>query len=219
MKESIWECMRLESDENVSPLMRPATPIGEKIYASLRLFIANKMDRFTLQSVLLEHGVSEQAVFSSNFQALLQRHHENAAVLFAHLRRALMQQLSPSITPVTVVNVITEIPLPTTTCHDAATMTARSQREKQLPATNATPLVTPRAPHYDPLPLKTGWNPMFDAKVKQLNKAHELAAKRLGKFLTDRPVAAAMLAVVPKSFVDKTLKEGEILKRRNSRQL
>jgi hypothetical protein len=213
--------MRLEKDENFSPLIRPISAVGLKVYAALRLFIANKVDRFKLQATLLELGVSEQAVFAAEFQQLLSRHVENAAVLFAQLRTPLMKEIgglaNNVVIPPVMIPVVTEEPSKV----DTGTMTARTSDNRksartQTPRVSASPLMTPRAPHYDPLPLKKGWNPMFDAQVRKITKAQELAAKKLIKVLKDRPVAASMLAVVPKSFVDRTLKEGELIKRRNA---
>jgi hypothetical protein len=211
--------MRLEKDEILSPLIRPISADGSKVYTALRMFISNKMDRFRLQTTLLELGVSEQAVFAAEFQQLLSRHNENAAVVFAQLRNRLMKEIvgltNNLVIPPVMIPVVTEEPAKV----DAGTMTARTNengRKSARTQVSASPLMTPRAPHYDPLPLKKGWNPMFDAQVQKVTKAQELAAKKLRKILKDRPVAASMLTVVSKSFVDRTLKEGELIKRRNA---
>lgn len=217
-KDSVWECMRLEKDENLSPLIRPVSAVGSKIYTALRMFIANKMDRFKLQATLLDLGVSEQAVFAAEFQHLLSRHNENAACLFAQLRTPLMKEITANvIVPPVVIPVVTEVSAKI----DTGTMTARTNENRksvrsQTSRVPGSPLITPRAPHYDPLPLKKGWNPMLDAQARKFSKAQEIAAKKLTKILKDRPVAASMLAVVPKSFVDKTLKDGDVLKRRDA---
>ena len=202
--DSVWECMRLENDENVSPLVRPVSEVGSKVYAVLRLFIANKIDRFRLQSALLELGVSEQGVFSNEFQHLLTRQSENAMVLFAQLRSSLMRHMAACVQP----SVPTSIPVLTEIRHcakvDVATMTARTTQTKSA---------SPRAPHYEPLPLLTARNPMYAAQERKVLQAQQIAAKKLSKILTHRPVSAAMLGVVSKSFVDKTLLEGALLSR------
>jgi hypothetical protein len=179
------------------------------------MFIANKMDRFKLQSTLLELGLAEQAVFANDFQQLLSRHHENAAILFAHIRSSIMKEISVvpaagvvgragGVPPVPISTVVVEErPMPDRV--DVGTMTARSSIYR-LSARN-----TPRTPRYDPLPLKHGWNPMFDAQYEKISHAQKVAQYKLAKILKDRPVAASMLTVVPKSFVDKTLKEADVI--------
>jgi hypothetical protein len=177
-------------DEAISPLVREATGNKSEIYGFITEFLSGKSDRFKFQHKLRNSGVSQNAIYDALFQSLIEESLQHGQVTFAKMRNAITTAIAKE--PILakeepVVTVMKKLEL--TQVPQSCPVTARGQSARSF---------------YAPLPMKPGWNKMFEAKTKEMEIVYSARAKRMQRSAkTQKHIPNRLISILPKSFLER----------------
>jgi hypothetical protein len=171
-------------DEAISPLVREATGNKTEIYGFITEFLSGKSDRFKFQQKLRNSGVSQNAIYDVLFQSLIEESLQHGQVTFAKMRNALATAIAKE-----PVEPIKNLELPKPQVAQSCPVTARGQSARSF---------------YAPLPMKPGWNKMFEAKTKEMERVYSARAKRMQRSAkTQKHIPNRLISILPKSFLER----------------